>query len=264
MAHLALTIEDQIATVTFSNPPLQVMTPTTLDELNALLPRLREDDVRAVVLTGSDAKYFIRHFSVEEMSENAEGGGNNWDLNDVHDLFSEIEHLPKPVITALTGTAMGGGLELALATDIRVAKDGPFRYGLPEISIGVLPGGGGTQRLSTLVGRSRAMEMMLRPRLITPAQALQYGLIEELVPEDASETALDRAQSIAREIASRPRRAVAHIKRLARQAVSPVSKDMLAVEAKLYDELLHTPEARELLRAVADAHRKEREVGVRA
>jgi len=261
MAHLALTIEDQIATITFSNPPLQVMTPTTLDEFDALLPRLKEDDVRAVILTGRDAKYFIRHFSVEEMSENAGGGGDNWDLNDVHDLFCEIEQLPKPVITALSGSAMGGGLELALATDIRVAKDGPFRYGLPEISIGVLPGGGGTQRLSTLVGRSRAMEMMLRPRLITPAQALQYGLIEELVPEDASETALDRAQSIARAIASRPRMAVAHIKRLARQAVSPVSREMLALEARLYDELLHTPEARELLRAVADAHRKEREAG---
>lgn len=261
MAQLTLNIEDHIATIIFSNPPLQVMTPTTLDELHALLPRLKDDDIRAVVLGGNDAKYFIRHFSVEEMSENADGGGNNWDLNDIHDLFCEIEQLPKPVITALTGSAMGGGLELALATDIRVAKDGPFRYGLPEISIGVLPGGGGTQRLTALVGRGRAMEMMLRPRLISPAQALQYGLIEELVPEGASETALDRAQAIARQIASRPPMAVAHIKRLARQAVSPVSRDMLALEARLYDELLHTPEARDLLKAIADVHRQEREAG---
>lgn len=261
MPHLTLTIADQVATIIFSNPPLQVMTPTTLDELNALMPRLRDDDIRAVVLGGSDAKYFIRHFSVEEINANAGGGGKNWDLNDVHELFFEIENLPKPVITALTGSAMGGGLELALATDIRVAKDGPFRYGLPEISIGILPGGGGTQRLTALVGRGRAIEMMLRPRLVSPAQALQYGLIEELVPEDASETALDRAQSIARGIAKRPRMAVAHIKHLARQAVSPVTKDMLALEARLYDELLHTPEARELLNEIAEVHRKERVAG---
>lgn len=258
MPHLTLTVTDQIATIIFDNPPLQVMTPTTLNELKAMMPRLKEDDIRAIVLAGNDKKYFIRHFSVEEINDEANGGDNNWDLNDVHDLFLEIEHLPKPVITALTGSAMGGGLELALSTDIRVAKDGPFRYGLPEVTIGILPGGGGTQRLTALVGRGRAMEMMLRPRVVSPAEAFQYGLIEELVPEEASETALERAQSIAREIAQRPQLAVAHIKRLTREAISPVGKDMLTLEAELYGELMRTPEAHELLKAIAEVHRNKR------
>lgn len=258
MSHLTLTITDKIATIIFDNPPLQVMTPKTLDELKALMPRFKQDDIRAVVLAGKDKKYFIRHFSVEEINDEANGGDNNWDLNDVHDLFLEIEHLPKPVITALTGSAMGGGLELALSTDIRVAKDGPFRYGLPEVSIGILPGGGGTQRLTALVGRGRAMEMMLRPRVVSPAEAFQYGMIEELVPAHTSETALERAQSIAREIARQPQMAVAHIKRLAREATSPVGKEMLSLEAKLYDELMHTPEALELLKAIAEVHRNKR------
>lgn len=260
MPHLTLSITDHIATIIFNNPPLQVMTPTTLNELNAMMPRLKEDDIRAVVFAGTDEKYFIRHFSVEELDASASGQGSDWDVN-MDDLLLDLEHLPKPVITALTGSAMGGGLEFALATDIRVAKDGPFHYGLPEVSVGILPGGGGTQRLTELVGRNRAMEMMLRARLINPAQAFQYGLFEELVAVDTDETALDRAQSIAREIAQRPRLAVAHIKRLAREATSPVNKDMLSLETKLFGELMRTPEAQALLKAVAQDHRKEREAG---
>lgn len=223
MPHLNLSVSDQVATVIFNNPPLQVMTPTTMNELNAMMPQLKEDDIRAVVFAGADTEFFIRHFSVEELDQAAGGRGSQWDIN-MDDLLLELEHLPKPVITALTGSAMGGGLEFALATDIRVAKDGPFFFGLPEVSVGILPGGGGTQRLPALIGRNRAMEMMLRARLITPSQALQYGIIEELVPADTKETALDRAQSIAREIAQRPALAVAHIKRLAREATSPVTK----------------------------------------
>jgi enoyl-CoA hydratase len=260
MPHLNLSVSDQVATVIFNNPPLQVMTPTTMNELNAMMPQLKEDDIRAVVFAGADTEFFIRHFSVEELDQAAGGRGSQWDIN-MDDLLLELEHLPKPVITALTGSAMGGGLEFALATDIRVAKDGPFFFGLPEVSVGILPGGGGTQRLPALIGRNRAMEMMLRARLITPSQALQYGIIEELVPADTKETALDRAQSIAREIAQRPALAVAHIKRLAREATSPVTKEKLDLESKLFGELMQTPEAQELLKAVATQHRAERESG---
>ncbi len=257
MPQLTLDIYEGVATIFFSNPPLQVMTPGTMNELNGLLPRLIEPDIRAIVFTGTDANFFIRHFSVEELDNRTRGSGEQWDVN-MDDLLLTIEHLPKPVISALNGSASGGGLEFALATDIRVAKDGPFRYGLPEVSVGILPGGGGTQRLTEIVGRGRALELMLRPRLLTPREAHELGIIEELVPGDTAETALARAQSMAAEIASRSPLAVAHIKRLVRGAVSPVTKDMLTFESKLFGELMQTPEAKALLARVASEHKRER------
>jgi enoyl-CoA hydratase/carnithine racemase len=131
-AHLTFSLDAGVATIQFDNPPLQVMTPATINELNALLPRLIEPDVRAVVFGGNRASgYFIRHFSVEELDNTIRGVAIPWDRS-MHDVLFDIEHLPKPVISAMDGSAMGRELEFALATDIRVAKDGPFRFGLPE------------------------------------------------------------------------------------------------------------------------------------
>jgi enoyl-CoA hydratase len=254
MTQLSVDLHEAVATVTITNPPLAVMDPGTLAELDALLPRLRQSDVRAVIFTGGVEGFFIRHYSVVELDSAAQGQRAGGSVN-IHELFGAIENLPKPVFAALNGTAMGGGWEFAMATDIRVAKDGPYRFGLPEISVGILPGAGGTQRLTNLVGRHRALEMMLRARTVTPQQAFDYGMIEELVPADSAETALQRAQSIAAEIAGRSPLAVAHIKRLAREAVSPVSRDMLALEGQLFAELMRTDEAKALLARVAKQHR---------
>jgi enoyl-CoA hydratase len=233
----------------------------TVFEISELMPRLKEADVRAVIFTGGIPGFFIRHYSVVALDEAAQGrspgrtGPPARRPVNLHDLLLEIENLPKPVIAALNGTAMGGGWEFAMATDIRVAKDGPYRFGLPEVSVGILPGAGGTQRLTNLVGRNRAIEMMLRARTVPPREALDLGMIEELVPADTLESALDRARAIAAEIAARPPLAVAHIKRLARAAVSPVSRDLLSLESQLFGELMGTEEAKALLARVAAAHR---------
>lgn len=258
MEHLSLEIRKGVAIVTFDNPPLSVMTPQTIHELHELLPRLESEEVRAVVITGSSDEFFVRHFSVEELDDSAQGHGAQWEVSMI-DVLLRLEALPKPVISALNGTAMGGGLELALATDIRIAKDGPFRFGLPEISVGILPGGGGTQRLSALIGRHRALLMMWRAKLCTPSEALEIGLIDELVDLDDEATALDRAIELASEIAARPPLAVAHIKRLAQTSASPVTKEMLQLEGKLFGELMATDDAKRLLAQVAGEHRKQRE-----
>ncbi len=258
MAHLSLEVTDGIAVIRFDNPPLQVMTPTTVHELNELFPSLEDEAVRAVVITGTGDEYFVRHFSVEELDASAQGSGSTWEVN-FDDVMLRLEHLPKPVISALNGTALGGGLELALSTDIRVAKDGHYRFGLPEISVGILPGGGGTQRLSALIGRNRALNMMWRAKLVSPADALSLGIIDELIDAGAEETVLDRAMNIAAEIAARPPLAVAHIKHLARNADNPVTKEKLTLESKLFAELMQTDEAKALLAAVAQQHKAERE-----
>jgi enoyl-CoA hydratase len=258
MAHLTLDISDGLAIVHFANPPLQVMTPQTMNELHAMLPRLREDDVRAVIFTGTDSDIFIRHFSLEELDDIASGKeGEAWDAN-MDDILLELGDLPKPVIAALNGSAAGGGFEFALACDMRVAKDGPYRFGLPEISVGILPGAGGTQRLTEIVGRGRALEMMLRARLVSPSQAHALGIFEELVAEDSEDSALDRAIAIAREITARPPLAVAHIKTLVREAGAPVDKDILTRESALFMELMQTKEAQALMRHAADTHREAR------
>lgn len=257
MNHLNLIVTDGVATVLFDNPPLQVITPQSMNELNALLPRLREDDIRAVVFGGNAASgFFIRHFSVEELDDNARGAGAAWDRS-MDDVLFDLEHLPKVVISAMDGTAMGGGLELALATDIRVAKDGPYRFGLPEVSVGILPGAGGTQRLPAIVGRGRALNMMLRPKLLTPREAYDERIVDELVPADSRETALDRAQTIAAEIAGRSPHAVSRIKRLVRSSGSPVTIDQLSEESRLFGELLQTNQAKTGLSVAAANHRSE-------
>jgi enoyl-CoA hydratase/carnithine racemase len=255
VAQLTVDVHEAIATITIANPPLAVMDRQTLAELDALIPRLARDDVRAVVFTGGVDGYFIRHYSVTDLDDAAQGRSDAVAVIDIHALFGAVENLPKPVIAALNGTALGGGWEFAMATDIRVAKDGPFRFGLPEVTVGILPGAGGTQRLTNLVGRHRAMELMLRGRLVTPREALAYGMLEEIVDAASDETAVARAQSIAAQIAAHPSLAVAHIKRLVRSAVSPLSDDQLALEGRLFGELMRTPDAARLLAAVAAQHR---------
>ncbi len=260
MPQLSFDLHLGVTTVTITNPPLATMDPDTLFEFSEMMPRLKAQDVRALVITGGIEGFFIRHYSVVELDQAAQGQHRRRERAAVnmHDLLLDIENLPKPVFAALNGTAMGGGWEFAMATDIRVAKDGPYRFGLPEISVGILPGAGGTQRLTNLVGRHRALEMMLRARTVSPREAFQYGMIEELVPADTQESALHRAQGIAAEIATRSPMAVAHIKRLARAAVSPVSRDLLDLESRLFAELMQTAEAKALLARVAAVHREGR------
>jgi enoyl-CoA hydratase len=152
--------------------------------------------------------------------------------------------MPKPVIAAINGSAMGGGFELTLACDIRIAEEGDYSLGLPEINVGILPGAGGTQRLPRLIGTARALELMLRGRTVAPAAALALGIVHEIAPAGQC---VERAVAIAAEIASKPPLAVAHIKKLARSAVSTPLEDGLALERTLFLDLLVSAAALDLM-----------------
>src|SRR5713226_10057037 len=181
-------------------------------ELGALIETWREPAIKAVVLAGGMPGRFITHYSVEELLSYAEDRAAmrqaGTALNDgYHALLLSLRNLPKPVIVAMNGDAMGGGFELCLACDIRIAERGDFRYGLPEVKLGILPGGSGTQRLSRLLGPGRAIEFVLRARVVPPDEALALGLVHELTDD-----ALPRARELADEMAALPPIAVARAK----------------------------------------------------
>jgi enoyl-CoA hydratase len=213
----------------------------TVPELDALTKELEADEsVRAVVLTGGLPGVFIRHYSVIELANLSKGlreRGTVVDISnrlperDLDRVFKRIETMPKPVIAAVNGLAMGGGFELTLCCDLRIAEEGDYEMGLPEVNIGILPGAGGTQKLARLVGMARALEMTLRGRTVSPKEAFDLGIVQELTPAAG---ALARAKAIAAEIAAKPALSVAHIKRLVRQTPETPLEAGLALERTLF------------------------------
>lgn len=183
--NLLITDADSVRTITINRPDqLNALNRATILELNKALGEAEADkSIRVVLLTGSGQKAFVAgadikefaHFSVEEGKALAADGQKQ--------LFDRVEALNKPVIAAVNGFALGGGLELAMACHIRIASDNA-KMGLPEVSLGVIPGYGGTQRLPRLVGKGKAMEMILSAQMIDAADALQWGLVNRVVPQE--------------------------------------------------------------------------------
>lgn len=202
----------RVARLTLVNPPLNLVTEALLLELRAALETLAAadpGDVRAVVVTGSGERAFSAGSHVGEFEGQRGAAGRAR-----HELESgvarRLAELPMPTIAAIEGNALGGGLELALCCDLRVASD-RARLGLPEVRLAVTPGAGGTQRLPRVVGAARARELILTGRVLTAAEAERIGLVHEVVP--AGE-AVARATAIGEEIALRGPLAVREAKRL--------------------------------------------------
>ncbi len=201
------------------DPPIltiQLNRPTAMNALNVALMRelvsaLEEadldDSVRAVVLTGNE-QAFAAGADIKEM---ADASAIDMLIRDQFARWDRIRKIHKPLIAAVSGFALGGGCELSMMCDLIVASESA-RFGQPEVNIGVMPGAGGTQRLTRAIGKARAMEMVLTGRMITAAEAFDCGLVTRVVPGEAC---LSEARSLAREIASRPPLAV----RLAKEAV---------------------------------------------
>ena len=264
MTAVRYSIEDGIFTITFANPPEGVFTGAMAEGLLALLPAMAADDVRAVILQGGVPGAFVRHYSVAELaalSDALRAKGRTFDETTTVDhhtmnrIAEGLEALPKPVVAALNGTAMGSGWELAMACDLRIAEAGDHAYGLPEARLGILPGAGGTQRLARLVGEARALEMTLRGRTVGPEEALALGMVHEVAPAAAA-----RGREIARELTSRPAKALAHIKRLVRAALPPIDPETLQLESRLFLDLAVSDDGNALMRRMVDEGLDIREV----
>jgi len=223
-----------IVVASYTNGPMNYFVGEGAAELGALVPTWRDPAVRVVILTGGPENQYLTHYSVEELAELAGDRdgmrGLGTDLNDgYHALVQDVSDLEKPVIAAMSGDAMGGGLELSLGCDIRIAQRGDFSIGFPELSLGIIPGGGGTQRLPRIIGAGPALDFILRGRIVSPDQALALGLVSE-VADDAG----GRALEVARGLAGQSPTALAAAKRSVLRGSSLPLSEGLRVEADAF------------------------------
>ena len=179
---LLFDVRDRVATITVNRPDkLNALNDATIRELErAIDEAVERDDVGGVLLTGAGSKAFVAGADIAELAEQGPLDGRQRAL-DGQRVFTKFERSPKPVIAAVNGYALGGGCELALACHLRLASESA-RFGLPEVKLGICPGYGGTQRLARLIGKGRALELILTAEMIDAAEAYRIGLVNRVVP----------------------------------------------------------------------------------
>lgn len=183
--NILLQKDNDILVITINRPnKLNALNKATIEELhNAFKKANKDDSIKVIIVTGSGEKAFVAGADISEFANFNIKQGKKLAAKGQELLFDYIENLSKPVIAAINGFALGGGLELAMACHFRMASDNA-KMGLPEVSLGVIPGYGGTQRLPNLVGRGRAMEMIMTAGMIDANQALSYGLVNHVTSQE--------------------------------------------------------------------------------
>jgi len=183
--NLLVKIENSIALFTLNRPQqLNALNHQLIDDLNQELEKIKIDkNVKSLIISGSGEKAFVAGADIKEFAEFTSEEGEDLAKNGQKKLFDFIENFPKPVIAAINGFALGGGLELAMSCHMRIASTNS-KMGLPEVALGVIPGYGGTQRLPQLVGKGKAMEMIMTAAMISAEEAKQNGLVNYVVEQD--------------------------------------------------------------------------------
>ncbi len=177
-----LEVTEKVAIITINRPPLNTLSRDTLYEIGTYLDDIETNNhIRAIILTGAGEKSFSAGADVNEFADLADPVKARETIQGMHDLFNRIESFSKPIIASINGRALGGGNELQMACHLVIAAD-TAEFALPEIKLGIMPGYGGTQRLPRLIGRRKALELMLSGEKISAIKALEYGLINKIVP----------------------------------------------------------------------------------
>jgi enoyl-CoA hydratase/carnithine racemase len=241
---------DGVALVHLNRPPANSYDRAFLDALNAAIDEVRWDaDIRGAVLVSDLAPRFfsagadVNNFRVSTQQERV------MTVLHAHEILLKVERTPKVFVAAINGHALGGGLEIALACDFRFAAAGEYRIGLPEVTLGLLPGNGGTQRLQRLVGRSRALQMMLGNEQIDAARALEIGLVDRVFSADQLlEDAIDYVAALGREAPL----AVGNIKVATRLGADLPLEGALALEREAVWRLFMSEDAAEGLAAFSE------------
>lgn len=230
-------VSDGVAVMTIDNPPVNALSATVLKDIeDSVRQALADDTVRVIILTGAGDKAFIAGADITEFTDLREKEKATQFLSYGQGLTNLIEEADKPFIAAINGFCLGGGMEYALACHIRFA-DEDAQLGLPEIKLGIIPGYGGTQRTPRLIGKGRALELILSGNFITGAQAAEYGLVNRAV---TTGTALAEAQKLAKTIASKSRMNIKAAMKAVNEGLEMSFKESLALEGKLFGELCET------------------------
>lgn len=214
---LLLEVQNGIAKVTINRPDkLNALNKDVLKELKEVFDKLKDDEsVNVVILTGAGEKAFVAGADIKELNALDASTGKDFSLNG-QNVFNLIENFNKPVIAAVNGFALGGGCEIALTCHFRIASENA-KFGQPEVNLGIIPGYGGTQRLARLIGKARAMEIILTGDMIDAKTAFEYGLVNKVV---SSSELIKTAEEIANKILSKGQIAV----RMSLKAINAINE----------------------------------------
>ncbi len=237
---------DGIVIAAHNNPPMNYLVGQGTAELASLIERWRSPDVRVIVITGAPKDKYITHYSVEELVKLVEDPDRLRAAHGLvfgyHALLRSLAYIDKPVIAAMNGDTMGAGLELSLNCDIRIAQQGDFRIGFPEVALGILTGTG-SQLLARMIGLGRALDFLLRSRTVTPEGALELGIVNELA-KDARARAVEVAEGLKR---LSPVSVTAAKRSIVRGANLPIEEG-LRVEGEEWLKTIVTEDALRLMR----------------
>lgn len=241
-------VDAGVALLTLNDPPANTYSYAMMRQLDDAILRARFDaNVHVIVLTGAGKKFFCAGANIQMLQE-VDPTFKYFFCLHANETLQRLEQTPKLVIAAINGHCVGGGLEVALAADLRIAARGEYKMGLPEVNLGVLPGTGGTQRLARLVGRTKAIELMIEAKTFSPADAHALGVVNKLATGD---DVLAEALVWARDFVppKRASRAVGHIKRAVISGLDSSLSEGLALERELQQRLFTSEDAAEGIRA---------------
>jgi enoyl-CoA hydratase/carnithine racemase len=240
--------EGKVGTITLNRPPVNSYEMNFMQQLEAAIEAADNDsEVRVVILNSASQKFFSAGADIKAFLANSSAANMDM-IRFAHGVLNKMAASKKIFIAAINGHVLGGGLEMALACDLRIAKEGRYYLGLPEVTLGILPGNGGTQRLSRLIGPNKALEMMITGERVRPQQALELGIVNKLFPADSFE---EEVQAYAQKLAAGASLAIGNIKRAVYDGMEMSLEDGLALECDLIAPLYDSEDAAEGFAAFA-------------
>jgi enoyl-CoA hydratase len=240
--------KERIATITLNRPPMNPLNRRMYEELGQVAEELDADpEVKVVIITGAGEKAFAAGLDVKEVEGKPVTGMKDFQAFS-RDASARVAAIEKPVVAAINGLCLGGGLELALCCDLRIASEGT-RFGQPEITLGIIPGGGGTQRLPRLIGAARAKELFFTGNMFDAPAALEMGLVSKVVPPDKL---MEEVTALATTIAAMPAVALKMIKHAVDHGINMDLNSALAFEGECFMLSYTSEDGREGLRAFVE------------
>jgi len=247
-------VKDGIALITLNDPPANTYSYEMMQQLDrAILDARMDDAVQVIVLTGKGEKFFCAGADIRMLADVTPSFKYYFCLH-ANETLSRLEQTPKLVIAAINGHCVGGGLEVAMAADLRVARKGAGKLGLPEVSLGVLPGTGGTQRLVRMVGKSKAIELMATGQLFDFERGVELGIVNQLFEAETAEQFAQMVHEYAAQFTTptKAAHAVGRIKRAVQTGAEISFETGLALERELQQQLFQSEDAKEGLQAYVE------------